>query len=353
MVKSLSGEQLDSTFKAYLAECIRINRRKATTDEINWFGMRFLKFVGDKELSFEVIQNYLDTLLTTGTKGKAWKTSSVKGDFKMIKKVVNWMIKRKYLDSDFSLQDILIPEEDEDGDLDLADLPSIKVAQEIIKLATEIPPNAGKGEVFAKKEKLAAFNFMLRTGIRIKEASKMKGSDLMLDAETPSYVVRGAVSKTRKGVVLPLCKAQDMMDELRARKNNERLFVVNKKTTNTALKEGCERFGWKGKQITNHSLRHIFACNCAKNGMPVAELARLMRHKSIEITNKYYLHYNVKELSASVHQYNDLMKKSQTIKEIMEQARQAFEKSGILFDDRFDYLPEISSKGMTLKIMVK
>jgi integrase len=166
-------------------------------------------------------------------------------------------------------------------------------------------------------------------------------------------MVRGGVSKSRKSALLPLSHAPEILEMLRKRQKKALLFSVNEKRMNEALKRGSEKYGWTGKKITNHSLRHIFACNCAKNGMPVAELCRLMRHESIEITNKYYLHYNVRELSKSLHQHHDLMKGCQSTLELFQQAREAFEASGIVADGRFIYEPEISANELVLRIRIR
>lgn len=350
----LKGDELRQAFLAYYQASKKGNKRPATLDEVKCFSERFLHFLDVRPFTIETIQSYLDTLLSVGIhNGRVWKLSSVKSELKIALKINRWMVEKKYMDNLFCSKDFELPIEDDDEEINLAELPSIEIAQQIIILATTPGSHDHALHRQQKQEMRDAFDFMLRTGIRVGELRKLVGADLILGAETPSYKVRAEVSKSRKSALLPLSQAVDMLDMLRKRQANKILFQVNADSMNRALKRGCKKYGWAGKQLTNHSLRHIFACNCAKNGMPDVELCRLLRHSSIEITNKYYLHYNVKELSASLHRHNDLMKECQSVQQVFDNARSLFESSGIVTDSRFIYQSVMNRTEMLLRVKVK
>jgi len=360
----LSGNALQEAFAAYYDYSSKKNRRLATLEEIRRFSERFINWLDNRPFTFETSQAYLGMLRDVGLRNnRKWKTSSILGERKLISKINKWLShpKRKLME-EFDSSEFLVAQEDDECEFNLSELPSIEIAQEIILLACEPGEKDHALHRKQKKEMRDAFNFILRTGCRIGDLSKknksgdfvgLRGSDLRLDAEVPSYIIRAETSKNRKSYLLPLTKADDILDMLRDRIGNERLFSVNAGTMNTNIKKGCEKYGWKGKTLTIHSLRHIFASNCAKNGMPVDQLCRLMRHESIEITNKYYLHYNVRELSASLHKHNDLMKQCQTINQLFEQAKQAFEATGVIYDKRLVYEPMITGEEIILKLRVR
>jgi integrase len=236
----LKGTALKLAFEDYLSWSIGMNRRKATVDEIRWFTSRFLEFVGERELSSEVVQKYIDKLLTEGIGGRKWQPNSVKNDFKIIKKISNWLVKKERFNKVFKLEDFIFPEVDNEEEFNLAELPSIEVAREIMLLGTEPKKGDHKLHRKAKLERREAFEFMLITGIRVGELEKMKGSDLKLDAEVPSYYVRGEVSKSRKSALLPLSLKSEMLEMLRKRESKRKLFDVNKQRMNETLKRGCE-----------------------------------------------------------------------------------------------------------------
>jgi len=49
-----------------------------------------------------------------------------------------------------------------------------------------------------------------------------------------------------------------------------------------------------------HDLRRTFATRCAVAGMPLPQLQRIMGHHSAEVTMKYYVHLQRKDLSKAL-----------------------------------------------------
>jgi len=137
----------------------------------------------------------------------------------------------------------------------------------------------------------AALRFILRTGLRINELITLKGDDLNLYDNPPTFWV---LSKGGNRELLPLPK--DMLGDLEERQRNVRVFAVTEKTCNEVLQRGAKALGLP-VHLTNHSLRHIFASNLVKNRVPIQMVSRLMRHSSVEITDKTYTHLDVNDLS--------------------------------------------------------
>ena len=49
-----------------------------------------------------------------------------------------------------------------------------------------------------------------------------------------------------------------------------------------------------------HSLRHTFGTRLAAAGVPPAKLQRLMRHATVELTMRYYVHLDVESLDSGL-----------------------------------------------------
>jgi len=145
-----------------------------------------------------------------------------------------------------------------------------------------------------KQEMRIALMFILRTGLRISETIKLTGPDFMLTDQTPSFYVLSKGSKYDDKDYLPLPK--DMLEELSKRIDRERVFEITEQSCNIVLKRGCEKMGVKAK-VTCHTLRHIFATNLTKQGVPIQTISRLLRHSDIRTTIDYYQHLNVNDLS--------------------------------------------------------
>lgn len=64
------------------------------------------------------------------------------------------------------------------------------------------------------------------------------------------------------------------------------------------------------RQITPHVLRHTFATNAVRSGMPLKELAELMGHSDSKITLKYYVYVNYEMKKESMNKLSEELNKT-------------------------------------------
>jgi len=182
-----------------------------------------------------------------------------------------------------------------------------------------------------------AYRLMASTGLRWNECRTLTFADVHLDK--PSHIALQAVNaKARRNACIPLCA--DILPELvcfiRERKKMlmgdsgasivefpgtldiEPLFdlpvsiaaifkvdcaTAKVKTVDESGREKIEPVKTKdesGRVVDVHSLRHFYGTELARAGVPAYRLKELMRHSTIELTSKFYLHVKTKELQGDV-----------------------------------------------------
>lgn len=66
------------------------------------------------------------------------------------------------------------------------------------------------------------------------------------------------------------------------------------------------------KEVYNHVFRHSFINFMRRSGTPIEVVSRMVGHKSIETTQRHYVHTMVEELSDALHEHHPYLKKKQT-----------------------------------------
>jgi len=315
----LSKRLINAILKDYLEDySLEQGLSEATVYSKKGTLRRFVRWMGSMPFNAESCREWTRWL----TKVKKYQPESVKHEVRVIRATVRFLFKRGYIDNDFALE-IPSPKVPRKR----LDIVPAEVAEKIIIAGT----TPGKGDNCInkkrKEEYRQALRFVLRTGLRSRELRDLRGKDINLEEET--YFVR---SKSGSIDVLPI--PRDMLGELKKRKDKLQLFEVRSETLNRALKRGCERLGISTK-VRTHILRHVFCTALLKSGVPLQKVKRLMRHSSVEITDRVYSHYNIEDLKLSLNSRHPLILKGSKISEIFDYVNKLIEEVGVKNDDRF------------------
>ncbi len=144
------------------------------------------------------------------------------------------------------------------------------------------------------------YMFPLLAGLRRGDLERMRWRDLDFDSQPPTLTIRGGKAKRRVDV-LPL--HAELQRELRAIKPHDAL--PSAPVFPTTVTHVTRRADFKRAEIAPktddgyadlHSLRHTFGTRLAERGVAPAKLQRLMRHATIELTMRFYVHLDVQAL---------------------------------------------------------
>jgi len=313
------------------------NLRKRTVENKRGQMRRFLSWLGDREFTLENLREYIKYCSESG-----YQPSSIKTEIKHLRSFSNFLCKRKYITENIAKELVMIrvPKKK-------MNLVSAEIAEKIIFAGTEPTPEGIKGDNSINRKRKAehriALRFILRTGLRVSECINLKGFEFNLDDESPTFWVE---SKGGDQDILPV--PSDLVDELRPRIKNTRMFAITEKTCNQSLKRGAEKLSIT-TPITVHTLRHIFCTSNLKAGVPLQQVSRLMRHSSVTITDETYSHYNTEDL-AMIMNNQSLVKKNLSPQAIFENIEKAIRHTDIEKDARFQ--TEIVRNGEEIMIKV-
>ncbi len=294
---------------------------------------RFLSWLGDKPFNADSCRQWVRHL-----RRKGWKPVSIKHEVRILRATVRFLFKRGYIDQDFAL-DIPYPRIHKKP----LEIVPIQLAEKIILAGSKDGPGDNVRSKARKKEYRAALRFILRTGLRNREARDLRDSDFNLESET--FIVR---SKSGNLDVLPV--PRDMIGEVRRRVKNDRLFSkLRAERLNIVLKRGCRRLGVKTR-VRTHSLRHVFCTSLLKQGVSMPIVSRLMRHASVAITDKVYAHYNIDDLRQALNGRHPLIKQGLTPQQVFDMVEQTVKRTEVDKDRRFKTSFNRSSGELIIKI---
>lgn len=282
---------------------------------------KLINFLDGKPLTLENCRDYAHYMFEHG-----WtKPNSRLNIIKYLRAFINFLHKYEYIEKNFA-QELMKPKVPR-KDFDYVDP---EIVEKIIIAGTEPGFYDNERNKKIKLEMRAGLRFILRTGLRINEAVTLKGRDLNLYDNPPTFWV---LSKGGNRELLPLPK--DMLEELKERQKNERVFPITNKTCNDVLQRGAKALGLPVK-LTNHSLRHIFASNLVKHGVAIQMVSRLMRHSSVDITDKTYSHLDVTDLSLVMNNQS-IVANGLTSEQVFANIEQVVRSTGIDKDSRFSF----------------
>lgn len=137
---------------------------------------------------------------------------------------------------------------------------------------------------------------LLSTGMRRGELSNLRWSDI--DFENSVITVYG---KKRQSASIPIT------DKMRKEFSDYYMYVksvfdskpskyvfstsakvqLKPETIGMVFKRLKRRFGWEDVRLSSHTMRHTFASRALKSGMDPITLQRILRHESLQMTEKY------------------------------------------------------------------
>ena len=137
----------------------------------------------------------------------------------------------------------------------------------------------------------AMFVLMLRCGLRISEVASLRLSDLYLDEEHPSLVVRGKGSRERSAYLSP--QAERVLRRYLAERPSaasDFVFISYQLDglSTTAIHKRLMRYRQQAEvHLTAHRLRHSFANDLVGAEVPVTTIQKLLGHRWLETTQIY------------------------------------------------------------------
>lgn len=327
--KAIDDYIVNYSFEAGLEESTIKNKRNILN--------RFFNFLNGNPYTVRAVKEFIFYLSQNN-----WESAnSIVSLIKIFRAFTHFLYKRKYISENFA-QDLIKPKVPRKE----FDYVTPEIIEQIIVAGTEV----GQGDRSRSKQiKIAtrlALQFILRTGIRINELLEMKGSDLNIYDDPPTFFVN---SKGGNRDLLPL--PMDLLKVLIPRVKNQRLFEVTRETCNDVLSRGAKKLNIDA-HITNHTLRHIFASNLVKNKVPIQLVSRLMRHSSIEITNSTYTHLDVNDLSLALNSAQSIVREGLDQNQVFDMIEQAIGGTRINRDKRFKTKTVRNENGLYIAISV-
>lgn len=136
----------------------------------------------------------------------------------------------------------------------------------------------------------------VNTGIRLNELLTLRTKDIDLEHKIITVHRKGGYMETlplNSSVLLQLTK---YINRYGSNTNSELLFTSknNKRLNPNDIHYVLKRAG--GKKITPHSLRRYFASKLIREGVPIVYVSRMLGHKDIQLTNKFYLDVQISDI---------------------------------------------------------
>lgn len=155
----------------------------------------------------------------------------------------------------------------------------------------------------------AIIEFLFSTGCRVSELSGVKLSDIDWTARTVHLFGKG--SKHRTSFINAKCEVT-LKAYLKTRTDDcEFLFVTERKPYRQLKRDALEKIvrtisgrssGEMQKHVTPHVLRHTTATLALQNGMPIADISKLLGHEKID-TTMIYVHTCMESVQAGHRKY--------------------------------------------------
>lgn len=181
------------------------------------------------------------------------------------------------------------------------------VAKEAIEKAC-----SGSGSCLTTKrreENKQVLMFLLYTGLRLGELLALTPDNF--DFDSRMFWVQTEKTQNIRYIPIPL----PMIDELRTRMNNEKIFQVSKDTLNRTLYRGSGLLGLK-KRLHVHQLRHIFATCLLRRGAKLERVADLLGHEDLNTTRSIYGHFEKTDSEFVLNTFHPLISEYAPVEQI-------------------------------------
>lgn len=165
------------------------------------------------------------------------------------------------------------------------------------------------------KRDFAVINLMARTGLRTIEVIRADMDDMKQEAGEALLFVQGKGRDSKdEFVILTEESLKSILAYLNARGSAEPgapLFVshadrnrgqrLTTRTLRKITKDAFKSIGVDRKKLSAHSLRHFAATQSLKAGAPLLQVKEMMRHASIETTQRYL--HNLERIEKGAERY--------------------------------------------------
>ena len=138
-----------------------------------------------------------------------------------------------------------------------------------------------------------AFRIMLKTGLRVSEASALRRVDLHLDEDPPIIVIQAGSpgNKARKGREVPV--PADLVESLRdlasfhTKDRHQPMLNLSRQRIGQVMKDTAIQLGIDPARAHPHAFRHTYGRNCVLRGVPIPVLQKWLGHASMVDTQRY------------------------------------------------------------------
>jgi integrase/recombinase XerD len=215
------------------------------------------------------------------------KPSSICTEIKNLKAFVTFLVRNKFLSENWG-KELILPK----VNIKQESLITAEIAEQVIIAGTEPGKSDNKFHRKQKQEMRFTMLFTLKIGLRFREVKLIQGKDLYLFQDPPKVSVHAKGGDIELQSIPP-----DIVADLKSKIERDRVFPICLDTCNKLLKRGLHALNIKNTELTFKTLRAIYANSLARNGATIYEVRRLMRHKNINTTEKFYLKYGIEDLA--------------------------------------------------------
>ena len=310
-----SQMSLQCAIDAYFSE--KINLSAATVKTYRHASDHFCKYVQNKPLNHITradIRNwrndllgspaYLDHPNRTHDDDELLTNSSVRRMMTSVRAIFNWLIREEEIEKS-PFKNVSIPRREDLHPTAISDDDIARMREEAHIYSGNKSADVGK-LVIARNR--AILEVLISTGARVGEIADLRRADVC--TQTREMIVRGKGGKLRKLYLTP--KAASVVQYwleiapqcaylLTAIESN-----YGEQFTKNSIRSMLLRLGNRASCTGSHSphhFRHWRAIKWLLNGMPLAQVSRLLGHSSIEITYKHYGRFYDHQLKAEHAKY--------------------------------------------------
>jgi len=194
--------------------------------------------------------------------------------------------------------------------------------------------------------------FLAYTGCRYAEAAKLKVKHVDISAGKAQFV--NTKTNENRTVYFAEPLKGNLAELIKDKKPDERVFrnMMEKQVQVTDfsadLKKRARAAGIT-KRVFPHNFRHSYITHMLEAGVPITEVATLVRHKDVRTTFSTYMHLADKTIEKAALKH-PMVRKNIDPKEILKSIREGLEGLHLENDSRFDY--NIMDKGSEIKFEV-
>lgn len=299
MSSKLQGEYLKSLADECVQEYVLNEQPEHTIKNIRNFLGRFLKWVGNREITPKLCRDYVKYMQVD--RGLAW--SSVSSDTRRLKMFLFFLRFKAnegegVIDRDWA-KEVHSPRVYGKKNEEPEQLISPEKMEELVYKVTEPGTNDHKLHRKIKAEHRAFLLFLMKTGFRPGEAMNIKPEHVNLDSKYPHVLVWRGKGKNG-GEWKPLGLPLDYLEPIKERVEKGRWFNVNQRRLQIYMQRLSKLAGKKQKLYSIRKSVDTFAIDA---GAPLMELSVHQGH-TVGTMQDAYVKFSAKQSSEVNNTYN-------------------------------------------------